>query len=455
MEFARDLFSELVKWKNGKNRKPLILKGARQVGKTSLLKLFGKKEFQDVAYFNFEERPELKSNFQHSKEVNRILQNLSVIHGKKIMPQETLIIFDEIQECNEALNTLKYFCENAPEYAIAAAGSLLGITLGNKGGFPVGKVEFLTLYPLTFHEFLQSKSEKLYHYSKSIGDLMPILDVFFNELMDLFKIYLISGGMPEPAKYMVTTMDISEVQKSLDQIQNSYIMDFSKHNEKNETNKITYVWNSIPSQLARENKKFIYQLVKSGARAREFENSLLWLEQAGMIYRVFLCKKPTHPVSHYDDLLVFKIYLIDVGLLRMKSRLDPLIFKDDNRLFTEFKGALTENYILQSLVNQFETLPRYWKSNSDAEIDFLVEYKNSIIPIEVKSSEHNKSKSLTFYSKQFLPGLRIRYSLKNLDYNDGLLSIPIFLADHTRKFIDIALNYKKKGVLKILDKYVY
>lgn len=440
MFFERDLYQDLVAWKQGKFRKPLIVQGARQTGKTSLIRQFGKTQFGDMAYFNFDERPELKSIFEQTKQIERLLHNLSIVHGRKIDPTQTLIFFDEIQECEAALNALKYFSENAPEYPIISAGSLLGISLGSKKSFPVGKVEFLKLYPLTFHEFLRAKKPSLYDYLQTITPFEPLLPSIFNECLDLFKTYMLCGGMPEPALRMVETMDSFEIEKSLRQIQMAYSYDFTKHAEKSEAVRINYVWESVPSQLAKENKKFIYQAVRQGARAREYENALLWLEQAGLIYRVPLCKKPEFPISFYSDLTAFKIYMLDIGLLRHQTKLDPLIFKEGNRLFTEFKGALSENYILQSLTKQFDAGLSYWTSDSMAEVDFLIQYRHQILPIEVKSGESVRSKSLTYYAKQFNPALKIRFSLKNIEVNDGLLNLPIFLADQTKRFVDILLN---------------
>jgi uncharacterized protein len=439
MLFERNLYTDLVAWKQGKYRKPLIVQGARQTGKTSLIRHFGKTQFANLAYFNFDERPELNQIFQQTKQVERLLNNLSIIYGQKIDSTNTLIFFDEIQECEEALNSLKYFSENAPEYAVIAAGSLLGISLGRHQSFPVGKVEFLKLYPLTFSEFLKAKNTQMYNYLHQINPSEPLLDAVFNECLDIFKTYMLCGGMPEPALRMVETVDIFEVSKSLNQIQTAYSFDFSKHAEKNEAIKISYVWDAIPSQLAKENKKFVYQTIRQGARAREYENALTWLEQAGLIYRVPLCKKPELPLSFYSDLSAFKIYMLDIGLLRYQTKLDPLLFKEGNRLFTEFKGALTENYILQSLTNQFDSGFSYWTSDSIAEVDFLLQYRDKILPIEVKSSENVRSKSLAYYAKQYSPELKIRYSLKNLEFNEGMLNIPIFLADQTKRLVDLIL----------------
>lgn len=438
MKIERIYQKELVVWAHSPTRKPLVLQGARQVGKTWLLKNLGKSEFESVAYFNFDENLDLKQFFANTKDVQRILQNLSLVHGKAILPYKTLIIFDEIQECNEALNSLKYFCENAPDYHIATAGSLLGIALSQDKSFPVGKVDFMDIQPLTFSEFLNVADPALFSYLGNLKGIVPIPDIFFNRLVEKFKMYFISGGMPEAVVSLLENQDIELTQKVLKSILNSFSLDFSKHVENKDIPKIGFIWSSIPSQLSRENKKFLYQVVKSGARAREYENALLWLVQLGLIHKVFRNSKPFLPLSAYDDVTSFKVYLLDVGLLRRLSLLDPIAIREGNRLFVEFKGALSENYILQSLVHQFEVPPRYWTSEGKAEIDFLIQYENNVIPIEVKSNERVKGKSLTLYNTLFQPPVRIRYSLQNLKFDNGLLNIPLFLADFTKKFISIA-----------------
>jgi predicted AAA+ superfamily ATPase len=436
MKIERTSLKELIRWKSSSNRKPLILRGARQVGKTWLLKEFGSKEFESCAYFNFEEEPELKQFFLAGKDVQRIIQNLSLVNGKAITAG-TLLIFDEIQECNEALNSLKYFYENVPGQPVVCAGSLLGIALSRGYSFPVGKVDFLDLFPLSFTEFLSAADPALSSYMDSINKIEPIPDLFFNRLIERFKMYLISGGMPEPANTLIEKYDVSLVQQLLKNIIDAYSLDFSKHAENRDVAKIGYIWSSIPSQLARENKKFLFQAVKQGARAREYENALHWLVQAGLVYKIFRNSKPALPLAAYDDITAFKLYLLDVGLLRRMAMLDPSSLKEGNRLFTEFKGALSENYILQSLVRQFEGIPRYWTSEGKAELDFLIQIGNDILPVEVKSDENVAGKSLTFYHKKYPSPVRLRYSTKNLDYNNGLLNIPLFMADHTKELIRI------------------
>lgn len=435
-KIERKILTKLKDWKDKSNRKPLLLQGARQVGKTWLLKEFGKREFKDTAYFNFEEQAELKQFFEQTKDIDRIIQNLSLINRRKIIKEETLIIFDEIQECNAALNSLKYFCENAPEYAIASAGSLLGVAISKGDAFPVGKVQFMHIYPLSFSEFLHTQKPELADYLENINTISPIPDIFFNELIEKLKMYFISGGMPEAVSHL-SEEGVDSTQQILRDVLNAYKLDFSKYARPTDIPKISHIWESIPSQLAKENKKFIYKKIRNGARAREYEDALLWLSQAGLIYRIYCCNKPELPLSSYDDLSAFKIYVLDIGLLRRLSQLDPIAIKEGDRLFTEFKGALTENFVLQHLISAFEVIPRYWTSGNKAEIDFLLQFKNQIIPIEVKSDKNIKSRSLTLFKQKYESPLRIRYSLRNLNYQDGLLNIPLFMAEYTPKLIEL------------------
>ncbi len=314
------------------------------------------------------------------------------------------------------------------------------VAMSRGTGFPVGKVDFLYLYPLSFTEFLASAHPQLSAYLTQLTIFEPIPEIFFNPLIDFFKMYFVSGGMPEAVTALIEKSDTSLTQQVLKNILSAYLLDFTKHASNKDIPKITHIWQSLPSQLARENKKFLYQLAKSGARAREYEDALLWLQQAGLVFKVFSSAKPAIPQSAYDDLSSFKLYALDVGLLRRLSLLEPSAVKEGNRLFTEFKGALSENYILQSLVLQYESIPRYWTSGNTAEVDFLVQHGNQIIPMEVKSDSSVTGKSLTFYNKLYTPPLRVRFSLKNLKLDDGLLNIPLFLADYTSSLIDEAMN---------------
>lgn len=440
----RLIMQELLKWKESKYRKPLVLKGVRQVGKTWLLKEFGRLHYDNVAYFNFDENPEFKQFFETTKDVKRILQNLILASGQKILPAKTLVIFDEVQDCPDVINCLKYFCENVPEYHIACAGSLLGITLAKPSSFPVGKVDFLQVNPLTFTEFLMANGDaNLVEYLNSIDSLEAIPDAFFNPLCEKLKMYYVVGGMPEPVFMWTQEQDVGAMQKALGNIISAYERDFAKHPNTSEFPKISMIWKSIPSQLARENKKFIYKVVKEGARAREYEDALQWLVDANLVKKIYRSTAPGLPVSAYDDLSAFKIYLTDVGLLRRLSLLAPSAFGEGSRLFTEFKGALSENYILEALVNQFEVVPRYWSQvNPPYEVDFIIQRENEIIPIEVKAEKNVQAKSLKKYKEKYGDkiNLRVRFSLDNLRLDDDLLNIPIFMADYTDRIIGIALD---------------
>lgn len=437
MRIQRVLIEKLIKWKQSSLRNPLILQGARQVGKTYLLKSFGEAYYEYVAYFNFEKSPELAQFFEHSKDPSRIIESLSILHGRRIEPESTLIFFDEIQECNDALNSLKYFSEEAPDYHIVCAGSLLGVALSRGRSFPVGKVDFQTLYPVSFSEFLKYSDASLYLYLHNLNRIEAIPDLFFYRILEKFKLYTISGGMPKAIISLHNENGVEMCDEVLQNILKSYRLDFSKHVDNKDIQKINYVWDSIPSQLSKENKKFIYRAVKSGARAREYEDALSWLVNAGLIYKIHKSEKPSLPLSAYDDLSSFKIYAHDVGVLRRLSDLKPSVLAEGNRMFTEFKGALSENIILQSLINQFNEIPRYWTSGNTAEIDFLIQLENEIIPVEVKSNTNVKSKSLFYYRKKYNPQLSIRYSLNNLQYANGILNLPLFMADFTKQFLAI------------------
>lgn len=435
MEIKRNINSKLLKWKESSSRNPLILQGARQVGKTHLLKIFGEKEYESTAYFNFEKNPELSQFFKINKEPKRIIENLSIVNGKEIKPYKTLIIFDEIQECNEALNSLKYFSEESSEYHIACAGSLLGVSISRGMSFPVGKVDFENLYPVSFREFLSVAEPSMLSYLENIENIEAIPDMFFNKILEKFRLYMISGGMPKSITTLLGEYSIDKCESVLKDIINSYKLDFSKHANNNDIQRINYIWDSLPLQLSKENKKFVYKVVKTGARAREYEDALSWLRNAGLIYKVFKSEKPGLPLSAFDDLSAFKVYVLDVGILRKMSNLKPSIIGEDNLIFSEFKGSFTENYILQSLTSLFNESFRYWASGNEAEVDFLLQYGNEIIPIEVKSNKYVRSKSLAFYRMKYKPSLCIRYSLNNLQYSSGFLNIPLFMSDFTEKLI--------------------
>lgn len=452
----RFVFDKLEKWKNSPYRKPLILKGVRQVGKTWILKEFGKRYYENVAYFNFDENEEYKEFFETTKDVRRILQNLTMASGTKIVPEKTLIIFDEIQDAPNVINSLKYFCENAPEYHVACAGSLLGVSLAKPSSFPVGKVSFLQINPMTFSEFLVADgNENLVEFMKSVDELEPVASAFYNVLYEKIKMYYVTGGMPEAVLMWTQTRDVDAIQAVLSDIISSYERDFAKHPETKEYPKISMVWKSVPSQLARENKKFLYKVVKEGARAREYEDALTWLLDAGLVYKIFRSTAPRLPLSAYDDLSAFKIYLADVGVLRRLASLSPTAFGEGNRLFTEFKGSLSENYVLQALSNQFEVVPRYWsQTNPPYEVDFIIQRENDIIPVEVKAENNTTSKSLKKYKELFSDEikLRVRFSLDNLKLDGDVLNIPLFMVDYADKLIGLALDAVCANTTKTGDK---
>lgn len=440
----RLILNDLLKWKNSVHRKPLILKGVRQVGKTWILKEFGKRYYENIAYFNFDENEEYRQFFETTKDVERILQNLMLASGQKIVPDKTLIIFDEVQDCPKVINSMKYFCENAPQYHVGCAGSLLGIALAKPSSFPVGQVDFMQINPMTFTEFLMANgNENLALYLERIVTLEPIPDAFFNPLCEKLKMYYVTGGMPEPVLMWTQERDVDAMQKALSNIIGAYERDFGKHPDVKEFPKISMIWKSIPSQLARENKKFIYKVVKEGARAREYEDALQWLADANLVKKIYRSTAPALPISAYDDLSAFKIYLVDVGLLRRLALLAPTAFGEGNRLFTEFKGALSENYVLGALTNQFEATPRYWsQANPSYEVDFIIQRENDIIPVEVKAEANTEAKSLKKYKEKFggRVKLRVRFSLDNLKLDGDLLNIPIFMADYADQLIGIALK---------------
>lgn len=430
----RFILKKLIEWKESKYRKPLILKGARQVGKTYILKQFGKENYEGVAYFNFDHDEDLYNLFENTKDPKRILEQLAFIYGKAIIPGKTLIIFDEIQECPNALNSLKYFYEEANEYHIACAGSLLGIRLSHTS-FPVGKVDFLNMYPMTFSEFLiADNAQNLVDYMNSLEKIEKIPDIFFNQLEEKLKAYFIIGGMPEAVSAWVNEKDMELVNKIQNNILSAYESDFSKHTQDREANKISLIWNSVPSQLAKENKKFLYQVVKEGARAREYENALNWLNDANLIYKTYNVTKADFPLKAYNDLSAFKIYMNDVGLLRKMSNLDSKIVVEGDKLFEEFKGAFTENYVLNMLISTLNSVPNYYTFDRN-EIDFVIQFKNNIIPIEVKANKSTNSTSLTKYNEKFNNEISVRFSMNNLSKDGKILNIPLFLIEYVEKFI--------------------
>lgn len=440
----RTAMQSLLAWKRSPYRKPLLLQGIRQVGKTWLLKEFGKRYYERIAYFNFDEHPEYLQFFETTKDVSRIVDNLQFVVGFPITEGNTLIIFDEVQDAPNVLNALKYFHEKGNGYHVACAGSLLGVSLAKPSSFPVGQVDFLKIHPMTFREMLVAENETgLVSYLDSKSDMESIPEAFFNPLVEHFKKYFLLGGMPEVLARWVTDRDSGSIDSILWSIIQAYERDFAKHPEPREYPKLMHIWHSLPSQLARENKKFLYQLVKQGARAREYEAALNWLVSSEVVTKVSRCTKPALPLSAYEDFSSFKLYAADIGLLRRLSQLDISSFLNPNQLFTEFKGSFAENYILQSLSASFPVPLRYWTSSDNRyEVDFLLQYKNLVIPIEVKADTNIASPSLKAIKRlhgEAFP-LRIRYSLQNLKFDGDMLNIPLFMADWSEQLITMALG---------------
>lgn len=424
----RDAYKKLLEWKTDSNRQPLLLQGARQVGKTYILKEFGQKQYKQCAYINFEETPGCKSFFELDLKPQRIVKNLSIFLEMQIEPESTLIIFDEIQECPNALTSLKYFCENNPEYHIVAAGSLLGVKLSQARGFPVGKVNFLNLYPMSFFEFLDAvKRPLLRTMLEEISTMTPIPEPHHTQLIELLKIYLYVGGMPKPVLRYVETEDLIKVRETQNDILKAYMQDFAKHAPPLLVKRITQIWESIPIHLGKENKRFVFTAIKKSARAREYEEAIQWLLDAELIYKVPSITAPRLPLASYGDHEAFKIYLLDVGLLGAMCRLPGRVILEGNQLFIEFKGSLTENYVAQGLKTAHGGVLYYWTSEKEAEVDFLVEDDGEIFPLEVKSGASSKKKSLLVYKEKYKPRLISRASLMNLKQDGDCCNYPLYL----------------------------
>ncbi len=429
-EIKRDVINDLLQWKQRPNRKPLIIRGARQIGKTWAMRRFGEENFDHVAYFNFDSSEELCREFENTKEPKRLINILRLYTDCPIEPGRTLMIFDEIQQSDKALNSLKYFYEEAPQYHILAAGSLLGVALSKGDSFPVGKVDFLRMYPVTFREFLNADDPQMYEYIENLSEIVPLPEIAMNRLAESYRRYQTSGGMPAAVVAMLDRCGVKEIENIQNSILTAYALDFAKHAPGKDIPRISSIWSSIPSQLAKENRKFIYKLVKAGARGREYEDALHWLEHTGMIYRVFCSSKSGLPLSAYDDLSAFKVYLCDGGLLRRMAQLPAeALWTETPPLYVEFKGAMAENMVLQSLVAQFEMMPRYWTSEATAEVDFLVQNDTAIIPVEVKPGTRLGGKSLGLYIKKFGVTTALRFSMNNLKRDGVVLNIPIPLVD--------------------------
>ena len=421
----RYAMDKLVYWKNKRNRKPLILKGARQVGKTWLMKEFGKKCFKNTAYINFDSDVRMRRIFEEDYDIQRIIRMINIETGERIIPEETLIIFDEVQEAPRAISSLKYFCENAPEYAVVSAGSLLGVAIHEGVSFPVGKVESLNMYPMSVREFLTAMGEE------ALADIIEekdyqALNTFSDKYINWLKLYYFVGGMPEAVNDYAECGDVTSVRDIQKQILELYENDFSKHTPNDVLARIRMVWNSIPLQLAKENKKFFFGQIRKGARAKNFELAIEWLQDCGLAGKVYRVEKPGIPLKAYTDFSAFKIYLLDVGLLGAMSDLDARSILEKNELFTEFKGALTEQYVYQQIISETEYTPYYFSASSHTEIDFLIQKEGQVIPLEVKAEENVKAKSLKAYFNKYNPPYAVRTSMMDYRKEEWMVNIPLY-----------------------------
>lgn len=432
----RFALEKLKKWKDSESRKPLIIRGARQVGKTWLMKEFGRECFENVAYVNFDSNVRMKGVFEGQIDIERIILAIEIETGVTIERENTLLIFDEIQEVPRALSSLKYFYENAPEYAIVAAGSLLGVAMHTKTSFPVGKVDFMDLYPLNFQEFLCALGEERY-VDILQGKDTDMVNTFKDKYIDRLREYYYVGGMPEVVQTYVDTRNFKKVRELQKNLINYYQQDFSKHAEMNLVTRLNLVWNSIPMQLAKENKKYIYGQVREGARAKDFELAIQWLLDCGLIHKVQRINKPSLPLKAYMDLNAFKVFLLDIGLLIAMTDLDVKVILEGNKIFTEFKGALTEQYVLQQLISENGVMPYYYSAtNSQGEIDFVAQGKTSVIPIEVKAEENLRAKSLKAFCDKYNPKFAVRTSMSDYRKQDWMTNIPLYNIDRIRDYLE-------------------
>ena len=430
MVIARDILETFKKWKESKGRKPILIEGARQIGKTWVMEEFGRQCYEHYAKFDFDEQQELVSVFQMTKDPHRIIKELELFADVPLQPEKTLIIFDEIQECEEALNSLKYFCENAPEYHIIAAGSLLGVAVKKKHmKMPVGKVSVFRMYPLTFREFLRAAEPALFEYAEGIKEIKHLPEIILNKLKVEYKRFMVCGGMPEAASTLLDGAGMASVDKTLQDILDLYELDFAKYADPREITRIRLLWHSLPSQLAKENRKFLYKVIRSGARSKDYEDALEWLKDAGMIYQIYNISKPGMPLTAYQEIDAFKIYACDTGILRRLAKLPADIIVSSTSNYVEFKGALAENAALQSLVTIADDMPNYWSSQSKSEIEFVIQIGNEIIPIEVKAESNISGRSIGVYNEKYAPNYRCRFSMLNLQFNGNLMSCPSPLID--------------------------
>ena len=422
----RKILQSLQNWKQNPNRKPLIIQGARQVGKTWAMKHFGEQSFEQVAYINFDNNSRMKTLFSGDYDINRLILGLKIESGVDIQAHNTLIIFDEVQEVPQALSSLKYFYENAPEFYIVSAGSLLGVSLHHQVSFPVGKVGFLPLYPMDFHEFLRAMGKQDLVELLNLKD-WPLISAMKSRYIELLRQYYFVGGMPEAVKVFIETQNFDAVRQVQKNLLMAYEQDFSKHIRDGQTvQKVRSIWHAIPEQLAKENKKFIYANLQKGARSKDYEIALQWLKDSGLVHSVPRIKKPHLPLSAYQD-NAFKLYGLDIGLLSAQSHLDASVLLDGSRIFSEFKGALTEQYVLQQLIANQDNPVFYWATEKGtAEVDFVVQQKQAVIPIEVKAEENLKAKSLKVYVEQFQPERAFRFSMADYREQDWLVNVPLY-----------------------------
>ena len=426
----RDIYTQLSAWKASPHRKPLILQGARQVGKTYIIKAFAKDAYDDMIYLNFEEDKRLHHLFEESLSANRIIRDIELLFRTTIHPHTTLLVFDEIQACQNALNSLKYFQENEPQIHVIAAGSLLGVKLGQSRGFPVGKVDFLNLYPLNFFEFLCAIDRNdLRQYLESIDETQIINEAIHAELLSFLKTYLFVGGMPAVInQYRLNHFRYDLARKEQLDIIHSYVLDFAKYADPFEAIKISRVWNNIAQQLAKDNKKFIFSVIRKGARARDYEYSLQWLQDSGLIYQIENTSHVALPISAHVNHEIFKIYMMDVGLLGAMCHLDPALILDGHSLFSSFKGALIENYVLQEIKSHQNGPVYYWTSNGQAEVDFLLQYRQTIFPLEVKAGVSKKKKSLRLFGEKYPQSPLSRCTAMNWVQEGSIRNFPLYLA---------------------------
>lgn len=429
----RIALEKLLTWKQSKRRKPLIIEGARQVGKTWLMKEFGKQAYADTVYINFDSNSRMAELFASDLDTDRLIMGLELYAGRKIDPDSSLLIFDEVQEVPRALASLKYFCENAPQYHIVCAGSLLGIALHHGTSFPVGKVDFLKLYPLSFKEFLMATDKERFAELLDKQDFDMVTN-FKQTYIDALKQYYFVGGMPEAVQSFAENKDFNEVREIQKRILAAYEQDFSKHAPNEIVPRLRMLWNSVPSQLAKENKKFIYGLVREGARAKDFETAIMWLSDCGLVHKLSRVHAARIPLRAYEDLKAFKLFIVDVGLLGCMAGLRQRTLLDSNDLFVEFKGALTEQYVCQQL-KTIEDLDMYYYTNDrgSCEVDFVVDTGEQIIPVEVKAELNLKAKSLKTYQEKFLPELSIRTSMTDYKKEEWLVNLPLYAIDQISK----------------------